>query len=174
MTLLTDAEVYNLFGDPRQHMRSDGTVLPSWESEILVPVELPRSLPLSWDRTTRVNRFMAHRRVAPALTTAFASLFAADGVWETINDFGGCYNFRPVRGKKALSRHAWGIAIDLDVRDNPFMGLVPRVHVRTRQIMAAHGFAWGGAKVWGGDFPWSRRDAMHWEWAGDASALAGA
>src|SRR5258708_4851176 len=36
-----------------------------------------------------------------------------------ISAFGGCYNFRPIRGSKNLSNHAFGAAIDIDPEHNP-------------------------------------------------------
>jgi hypothetical protein len=35
-----------------------------------------------------------------------------------IDLFGGCFNFRAMRGGTAPSRHSWGIAIDLDPERN--------------------------------------------------------
>ena len=35
-----------------------------------------------------------------------------------IDLFGGCFNFRSMRGGSDYSRHSWGIAIDLDPERN--------------------------------------------------------
>ena len=35
-----------------------------------------------------------------------------------LDRFGGCYNYRPMRGGSALSTHAWGAAVDLDPERN--------------------------------------------------------
>jgi len=35
-----------------------------------------------------------------------------------IDIYGGCYNFRKMRGGSDYSRHSWGIAIDLDPERN--------------------------------------------------------
>ena len=63
---------------------------------------------------------------------------------------GGCWSprlLRDARGGK-LSRHAWGIAVTLKVTADE----------RLIQIMARHGFAWGGG--------FARPDATHFEWVG--------
>jgi hypothetical protein len=35
-----------------------------------------------------------------------------------INKYGGCFNYRVMRGGTQLSRHSWGVAIDLDPQRN--------------------------------------------------------
>ncbi len=158
MKPLSDAQVIAAFGDPRPFIRADGTVAFPWEEQILATAMLPAPLPLSWAPATKVTRFKAHRRVAPLLTATFAELHATADLWATINDFGGCYNFRAQRGAKVLSRHSWGIAVDIDVTDNP-MGKPAHVDPRTVKIFEAHGFAWGG------NFSGTRIDPMHFEFA---------
>jgi len=160
---LSDALVKEVFGDPTPFMRPDGTVDHAWEAEILEYVVLPAPLPLSWNRAQHASRLKVHRLIAPHLRAALLEIYASPGAWASINDIGGCYEFRRISGTKSLSRHSWGIAIDWDVRDNPMFGLIPRVHPEVKRIMLQHGFCWGGATIWGGSFPWRRRDAMHHE-----------
>jgi hypothetical protein len=56
--------------------------------------------------------------------------------------------------------HAWGLAVDLNARANPFGGR-SRQDPRLVRIMERHGFSWGG------DFP-TRPDPMHFEFRGRA------
>ena len=159
---LSDLDVRRRFGDPLAFVNDDGTVDAAWESLILGSASFPEPLPLSWDPAKRVKHFRCHRLLARIFTEAFKDLHATyPDAWATIGDFGGCYAWRPQRGSKTLSRHSWGIAIDLDVRDNP-MGRAGHVHSRLLEMMEAHGFAWGG------DFSGTRVDPMHWEFADPA------
>ncbi|MFA1621239.1 hypothetical protein ACDY96_00045 [Rhizobium mongolense] len=43
---------------------------------------------------------------------------AADVSRLALDIFGGCYNYRPMRGGKSWSMHAFGIAVDLDPENN--------------------------------------------------------
>jgi hypothetical protein len=168
LRILSDSEVLLNFGNPAPYVRLDGSVSLAWESGILTRVPLPE--PIRYLETGWVHHFRAHHRVAGLLERAFEEIHDDPDAWASINDFGGCYSFRQIRGSKKLSRHSWGIAVDMDCADNPFLGLVPRVHPRVKAIMESNGFAWGGARIWGGSFPWGRRDAMHFEFA-DLSLL---
>lgn len=128
----------------------------------------------AWVRTSIVVRVLpvlgpvrCHRRVVDSLAAAMAELDRA-GLAGLVDraDFqrqGGCYNPRPLRGGDGeLSRHSWGIAVDLDVAANP-LGAPPRMDARLVAVMERHGFTWGGR--------WLRPDGGHFEWVGD-SAIA--
>lgn len=56
----------------------------------------------------------------------------------------------------SLSKHAWGLAIDLNVYDNP-EGSVPKMDSRIVAIFEKWGFRWGGR--------WTKPDGMHFELA---------
>jgi len=164
--ILTGEEVVGAFGDPMPLLLEDGHVADFWPRRILGTAYLPAALPLSWDRSRMVRRFSCHRLLVKRFEGAFARIHAAPGAWDTVNDFGGCYAWRAVRGAKAvLSRHAWGIAVDMDVLDNPMRG-EPHVHPAVVEAFAAEGFYWGG------NFSLRRRDPMHFEFA-DLTLLPG-
>jgi D-alanyl-D-alanine carboxypeptidase len=54
----------------------------------------------------------------------------------------------------SLSHHAWGAAIDLNARENPF-GRRPEQSPRLVAIFAHAGLSWGGR--------WPEPDGMHFE-----------
>ena len=109
-----------------------------------------------------------HRRVLPALRAAMRQL-ARRGLGRLVDpaDYAGCYAPRRIRPGGALSLHAWGLALDLNARANPFGGR-SRQDRRLVATMDRHGFSWGG------DFP-TTPDPMHFEFRGrsDLSRKAG-
>ena len=72
---------------------------------------------------------------------------------------GGCFVPRLIRGPSGgfLSRHSFGIAIDVNPSTNPFGG-TPTIDQRLVEIVKKYGFSWGGT--------WTRPDGMHFEWTG--------
>lgn len=157
MRLLTQGELRREFGDPAAYTGADGTVGPAWPATILTTISLPAPLPLAWDKSKAVARLRCHRRIAPALSAALSDVHADAEVWATINDWGGCYLFRPNRrDPKRLSAHSWGVAIDWDVAQNG-QGKSGAVHPRLIEIMERHTFYWGGY------FHGASVDPMHWE-----------
>jgi D-alanyl-D-alanine carboxypeptidase len=106
-----------------------------------------------------------HRRVIPQLAAAMADLQRQQlARLVDVADFhrqGGCYVPRALRGGQGqLSRHTWGIAVDLNVADNP-LGRRPGTDARLVKAMARHGFTWGGQ--------WLRPDGAHFEWIGSGA-----
>jgi len=77
---------------------------------------------LAWDKKTTVTKMTCHRLVADNFLRVFNGLLKEYGLEKIqelgIDIFGGCYNFRKMRGGTELSRHAWGVAIDLDPERN--------------------------------------------------------
>ena len=71
----------------------------------------------------------------------------------SVEDFkksGGCYAPRRINRFDAggsISRHAWGIAIDINTKSS--------YHPRVVEIFNSWGFAWGGT--------WTSPDEMHFE-----------
>lgn len=84
--------------------------------------KLPFAFPLAWDEHQRITQFSCHEKVAAPLTAIFAEAAAHYGQDRfralRLDRFGGCYNYRPVRGGTAMSVHAWGAAVDLDPERN--------------------------------------------------------
>ena len=69
---------------------------------------------------------------------------------EEFQKSGGCYAPRRINrfnAGGAISRHAWGIAIDINVKSG--------YHPRVVEIFNSWGFAWGGT--------WTSPDEMHFE-----------
>jgi hypothetical protein len=85
-------------------------------------VALPFAFPLAWDDSQRVTRFACHKRAAASLTKIFsdaAAHYGEEGFRRLrLDQFGGCYNYRVMRGGTSLSMHSWGIAVDLDPINN--------------------------------------------------------
>lgn len=118
-------------------------------------VQLPAPLPLSWDPATTVTRFGCHELVKAPMQAAFDEVYRR-GLWEHLEDYGGCFNVRRARGLTKLSTHSWGIAVDVAVRNNP-LSRRPVLDARIVAIFEDVGFTWGGR--------WSRPDGMHFQWA---------
>lgn len=127
-----------------------------WRSESIVTVEMPA-----------LGEFKCHRRVVPFIRAALAQV-QAEGLFHLIDpvDFqlaGGCYNARLMRGGDkgfAVSRHAWGVAFDLNPSTNQY-GDPPLLDERIGRIFREWGFVWGAG--------WTVPDGMHFEWSGPAT-----
>ena len=110
MKLLTTAEMILRYGRPNQ----SGTYLTS--------VPLPFPMKLAWDTSVTVRRMRCHKLEAPNVQAIFERILVVYGLEEVqhlgIDLFGGCFNFRQMRGGTDWSKHSWGTAIDLDPARN--------------------------------------------------------
>jgi hypothetical protein len=84
----------------------------------LVWIDLPYPMRIAWDRNKKIKRFQCHKLIAQRLLNVFNELLAHYGydrlVELGIDLYGGCFNYREMRGGTSLSTHSWAIAIDLD------------------------------------------------------------
>ena len=98
-----------------------------------------------------------HRVMFPQLSAALAEI-ERESLADAIDpsDYGGCYvpRFIDRDPRKALSMHAFGLAVDLNVSTN-HLGTAGDMHPRVVEIFERWGFAWGGH--------WNRPDPMHFE-----------
>ena len=103
-------EIIKKYGKPNQ----GGTYLTS--------IKLPYPMKLAWDKSTRVTTIRCHKLVADNFSSIFNEILEVYGLEKIqelgIDLFGGCFNFRSMRGGSDYSRHSWGIAIDLDPERN--------------------------------------------------------
>jgi hypothetical protein len=110
-----------------------------------------------------------HEKAAPALRRVVARLKAAVALDPRLvpflTDIGGTWIWRPIARSRALSTHAWGLAIDLNVERSYYWRWTPRGEPlrwknRTPQALVdafeAEGFIWGGR--------WRHFDTMHFEY----------
>jgi len=88
----------------------------------LVSIDLPYPMRISWDINTTVKKMRCHKLVADKFKAVFNDLlihYGYDKIKELgIDLYGGCFNYRKMRGGSAWSMHSWGIAIDLDPARN--------------------------------------------------------
>jgi hypothetical protein len=85
----------------------------------LVRIALPYPMRIAWDTKQIVTHTRCHKLVADSLRAILSDLLEQYGSLDQLQRFGldlfgGIYNYRRMRGGSAWSRHAWGIAIDLD------------------------------------------------------------
>ena len=94
------------------------------------------------------------RRLLPQLTAAMRELQAL-GLAGLVRTFNGCFSPRMQVGNSyELSRHAYGIAVDINAGTNRY-GDAPNQDPRLVQVMERWGFTWGGR--------WLVPDGMHFE-----------
>lgn len=149
--------VKKTFGDITKYIRPDGTLRPEWEQERIVRIELPAPLQYASDKNVLIHKVAVHLLIADLTAEVFHEIHAA-GKWKALENFGGGYNFRNVRGSTTkISLHAFGIAFDFDLFDNPLGGIAHMDPVII-SLFEAHGFFWGG------NFK-NRPDPMHFQYA---------
>lgn len=88
----------------------------------LISIQLPYAMRIAWDTTHVVSSMRCHHLVANNFIGVFNDLLSHYGLAKIkelgIDLFGGCFNFRKMRGGSEWSMHSWGIAIDLDPSRN--------------------------------------------------------
>lgn len=136
---LTDPQLYKLYGTPNK--TGEG---------YLVQITLPYPMRLAWDTKTKVTKISCHKKIAQRLLKVFNELLDAYG-YDTlvklgIDIYGGCFNYRVMRGGTQLSRHSWAVAIDLDPKNNglktPYLKakFSGKSYAKMMDIFYKHGF----------------------------------
>jgi hypothetical protein len=133
-----------------------------FERRNIVNVSVPWMMVTAWDGK-QVKNIRVHHKCAQSLGRILAVIWSIAGKSQDVinkwglNKYGGGYAFRPMRGGRSLSMHAFGCAVDFDPERNPLGGQHP--HFAECPIVleafATEGWTWGGS--------WQRRDGMHWQ-----------
>ena len=148
-------QIIATFGDIFAYLRTNHSLDPRWETDVLAEIALPFPIPLSWDRSHQVGRIRCHKLLQSIFRDVFDAIQNA-GLQQAITSFGGCYSFRSQRTGTKLSAHSWGIAIDLNPESNA-QGTAGDMDPALIAIFQEAGFTWGGE--WQG----SARDPMHFQ-----------
>lgn len=153
----SSAAMNAFYGNPDPN--HDGIPDRAWEDANLVSITPPYAMFLAWAPTQRVKTIRVHKSAADSLLRVLRAIFAHYGSQAAIEAarmhlYGGCYNFRLMRGGTSLSIHSWGGAIDIDPEGNPFGGKVT-MPAPVVSAFAAENWTWGG--------PWSKHDGMHFQ-----------
>jgi hypothetical protein len=109
--MITTPQLIAKYGKPTQ----DGKAY-------LVTIALPYPMRLAWDKNSKVTKMRCHKLVAQQFSNVFMEILQVYGLPKIqelgIDLFGGCFNFRAMRGGSDYSRHSWAVAIDLDPERN--------------------------------------------------------
>lgn len=163
----------------------------SMPESIPVPFEELRYLTLpyyDYDNQIQMGEMVCNKAIATDLLHIFRALFEAQyqiNSIRLIDDFGGsddlsmmanntsCFNYRKVPGDSNLSKHAYGLAVDINPLQNPYLPngrVLPPAAVeyvdRSKSfphkidkkdlaylLFTSHGFTWGGS--------WIGKDYQH-------------
>jgi len=100
-------EFYDFYGEKGQHLKK---------------LELPYQHKLSWNLNRRIRSFYCHKKVHDSLQNILTKVYDHYGHSEIkrlrLDQWGGCYNERAIRGGTKWSMHSWGIAVDYDPAHN--------------------------------------------------------
>lgn len=111
---------------------------------------------IATERVPLLGRVTCHVAILPQLRGAMRELLAL-GLEHTVRSFSGCYarRFANRDPSQAISHHTWGVAIDLNVPQNPY-GAPPNQDPGLVAVMERWGFIWGGT--------FALPDGMHFEY----------
>lgn len=141
------------YGNPRGS--GGGHVSEKWYAAHIVVIPLPFVMHMG---VTRITRISIHKLCAESLSRVLAAVGRRQA--ELCGDdmaFDGSYNYRAMRGARALSMHAYGCALDIDAGHNPFRKRAMRFNRRSVWVEEFERENW----VWGGR--WKSPDGMHFQ-----------
>jgi hypothetical protein len=151
--MITTQKLIEVYGTPEEN------------PDYLVTINLPYPMRLAWDKSKTVTKMRCHKLVDEKFIAIFKDILTHYGLPKIqelgIDLFGGCFNFRKMRGGSDYSRHSWGVAIDLDPERNQLKTPYSNAnfskleYAKLHEIFEKHGFInLGKTKGY---------DAMHWE-----------
>jgi hypothetical protein len=111
---------------------------------------------IATERVPILGRITCNVALFPQIRGVMRQLIA-EGLADTIHSYSGCYARRYSNRdpSQAISHHTWGIALDINVPENPYGG-TPHQNPRLVAAFEKWGFIWGGTFV----LP----DGMHFEY----------
>jgi hypothetical protein len=145
--VLPQAIVKEIFGEfsYRRGASREFAQDPDWVAEHIVT----RDVPL-------LGSVTCHRGIMSALSGALGELEQRNLGWLVEPEgYAGCYNPRLTTPLDSVSRHAWGIAVDVNQHKNPF-GQAGAQDPRLIEVFERWGFGWGGE--------WLIPDPAHFEY----------
>lgn len=145
----------NFYGNPRG---PNGKASAKWRRENLVLIQCPWIL--RYDGKP-VRGIRIHRACADSLSRVLEAIWERCGRSQAEIDrigmsvYGGSFNFRTMRGGRALSMHSYGCAVDFDPARNGLGDKTPAMDRRVIEEFEREGWEWGGH--------WRRTDGMHFQ-----------
>lgn len=106
------------------HANNDNAVIAFYgqPGENLAPLVPPYEHFLSWSPGTRARSILCNTKVHGSLTKVLNDVLDVYGAAEIkrlrLDQFGGCFNKRRMRGGTRWSTHSWGMALDYDPENN--------------------------------------------------------
>lgn len=126
----------------------------TWMALLAIPPELAGKWCVFGDPRAIVKRIYCNKDMHAPLIAALKAV-KDRGLQAELKTFDGCFNIRAVRGNNSLSSHAYGLAIDLNAKENG-LGAVPKLSAAFVKCFTDQGFDWGGN--------FSRKDGMHFSY----------
>ncbi len=130
-----------------------------WYRKNIVTVPVPFSMHMGDQRIAKIS---VHKKCAASLTRVLAAIWARAGhdpktiaLWGA-DVFSGSMAYRPMRGRRQLSMHAYGCALDFDGTHNELGDA--HGHFTPHSVLVEEFKREGW--VWGGDWQ-GRPDPMH-------------
>lgn len=123
-----------------------------WMKVWILPADIREAIPCM------PTKIYLNRLILAPLEKALRRLITL-GLHTEIKTWDGCFNIRPKRGSSGISTHAWGIAVDLNAKWNPFRG---GVTWSEEFLQVWRDIGW----ICGADWSAASRDGMHFQWEG--------
>lgn len=101
------------------------------------------------------KKIYCNKLLVQPLQLAFDNLIKTGAIKE-LKTWDGCYNVRKIRGGVSFSLHSWGLAIDVNAKENG-LNMIPKLSPKFVKCFTDAGFDWGGV--------FKRKDGMHFQLA---------
>lgn len=144
------ARVKRVFGEFsfRDTSGRDIQIDPAWVAANIVTTTVPL-----------IGEIRCHRAIVPAVRSAMEEL-ERSGKGDAVQpqNYAGCQYARRIAPGAGLSRHSWGLALDLNITSNP-RGTFESQDPALVAALTSRGFSWGGE--------WEYPDPGHYEFTAD-------